>query len=228
LAIVFPYSTHNYLLRDWLARAGVDPVRDVRLVVAPPSRMTELLVEGVVEGVCVTEPWGSAAVAVGAGRVAARGADFWPRTPDKVFAVTEAWAAEHPDALQGLLRALLRAAAWADDPANRLALAAILAQTQYVGADAAVIEASLAETIFAADGATAPQPIHAAWLLTQMRRWSHIGDEADIASVSRRVYRPDLHAAARAGLDLSEVPMLESLEGFRKGGFRLAGLRPPK
>src|SRR6185369_1018883 len=63
LAVVFPFSVHNYLLRDWLARAGIDPDRDVRLTVAPPSRMTELLVEGVVEGFCVTEPWGAAAAA---------------------------------------------------------------------------------------------------------------------------------------------------------------------
>jgi NitT/TauT family transport system ATP-binding protein/nitrate/nitrite transport system substrate-binding protein len=228
LAIVFPYSTHNYLLRDWLARAGVDPDRDVRLVVAPPSRMTELLVEGVVEGVCVTEPWGSAAVALGAGRIAARGADLWPRTPDKVFATTQAWAAEHPQALQGLLRALLRAAAWADEADNRPALAALLAGPQYVGADAAVIEASLSETIFASDNATAPQPIHAAWLLTQMARWSHIGREVDIAAAARAVYRRDLHDAARVSLGLPEAPTLLSLAGFREGGFRLEGLFPPK
>ena len=40
LAVVFPYSVHNYLLRDWLAAAGIDPDRDVRLTVAPPSRMS--------------------------------------------------------------------------------------------------------------------------------------------------------------------------------------------
>ena len=87
LAVVFPYSAHAYLLRDWLARAGVDPDRDVRLTVAPPSRMTELLVGGVVEGFCVTEPWDTAAVAAGAGFIAARGGQLWPRMPDKVFAL---------------------------------------------------------------------------------------------------------------------------------------------
>ncbi|MDZ4370779.1 MAG: CmpA/NrtA family ABC transporter substrate-binding protein, partial [Phenylobacterium sp.] len=56
LAVVFPYSTHNYLLRDWLSRSGIDPEADVRLTVAPPARMTELLASGVVEGFCVTEP----------------------------------------------------------------------------------------------------------------------------------------------------------------------------
>ncbi|HET6970573.1 MAG TPA: CmpA/NrtA family ABC transporter substrate-binding protein, partial [Phenylobacterium sp.] len=128
LAVVFPFSSHAYLLRDWLARAGVDPDRDVRLTVAPPSRMTELLVSGVVEGFCVTEPWDSAAVAAGAGLIAARGAALWPGTPDKVFATTEAWAEANPAALQALLRALLKAAVWADAPENRAELAAILAR----------------------------------------------------------------------------------------------------
>ena len=69
LAVVFPFSTHNYLLRDWLARSGIDPDRDVRLTVAPPSRMTELLAGGVVEGFCVTEPWNAAAGGGLGGRV---------------------------------------------------------------------------------------------------------------------------------------------------------------
>jgi NitT/TauT family transport system ATP-binding protein/nitrate/nitrite transport system substrate-binding protein len=228
LAVVFPFSTHNYLLRDWLAAAGIDPDRDVRLTVAPPPRMNELLAGGVVEGFCVTEPWGSAAAAVGSGRIVARGADLWPRTPDKVFAVTKAWAAERPNELQALLRAMLRAAAWADDAENRAELAAMLAQPRYVGADVAVIEASLPDVIFAADGATAPQPLHAAWLLTQMARWSQIVDEVNIAAAARGVYRPELHAAARAALGLSKVSTLESLEAFCEGGFRLAGLFPPK
>lgn len=196
LAVVFPYSTHNYMLRDWLSRAGVDPDRDVRLTVAPPARMAELLASGVVEGFCVTEPWGAAAVASGAGVTAVRASRLWPRTPDKVLAVTEAWAAEHPDALQALLRALLRAAAWAET--NRPELAAILAQPHYVGAPARVIAASLADMIFHTDAANAPDPAHAAWLLEQMARWRHLPASADAAGIVARVYRPDLYEAARA------------------------------
>lgn len=223
LAVVFPFSVHNYLLRDWLARAGIDPDRDVRLTIAPPSRMTELLVGGVVEGFCVTEPWDTAAVAAGAGQVVVRGSQFWPRTPDKVFTCTEAWANARPDELQALARAMLRAGAWADDPANRAELAMMLAQPDYVGAEAQVIEASLADMIFHAGGASAPQPIHAAWLLSQMARWSHIDPTIDIEAVARRVYRPDLYAVAAAALGMPEAPPLEVLEGFgSETPFRLA------
>lgn len=223
LAVVFPFSVHNYLLRDWLARAGIDPDRDVRLTIAPPSRMTELLVGGVVEGFCVTEPWDTAAVAAGAGVIAVRGSQLWPRTPDKVFAVTESWAETRPDELQALLRAMLRAGAWADEAANRAELADLLAQPHYVGADAAVIETSLADMVFHADGASAPQPVHAGWLLSEMMRWAHIPADVDIEAVARRVYRPELHATAAAVLGLPPTVPLEVLDGFAGGAsFRLS------
>jgi NitT/TauT family transport system ATP-binding protein/nitrate/nitrite transport system substrate-binding protein len=227
-AVVFPFSVHNYLLRDWLARAGVDPDRDVRLAIAPPARMTGLLVDGVVEGFCVTEPWDTAAVAAGAGVILARSAELWPRTPDKVFAVTERFAAAEPERLQALLRALARAAAWADAPENRAELAAILARPHYVGADAAVIARSLQDMVFHADGASAPMPAHAGWLLGQMLRWGHAPADLDIAAVARRVYRPDLHAQAMAalGLPAPAIPAVLPLYGSVDSARRDAAAAP--
>jgi ABC-type nitrate/sulfonate/bicarbonate transport system substrate-binding protein len=226
LAVVFPFSTHNYLLRDWLARAGVDPDRDVRMTVAPPARMTELLVRGVVEGFCVTEPWDSAAVAAGVGLIAARGGELWPRTPDKVFTVTEAWAEANPGPLQALLRALLKAAAWTDAGENREELAGILAAPQRVGADADVIRRSLADMIFHAGGANRPAPVHAGWLAAQMMRWAHIPADVDIPALATRVYRPDLFDQAAAALGLPAALPVESLKGYSTAGeFRLADAR---
>jgi NitT/TauT family transport system ATP-binding protein/nitrate/nitrite transport system substrate-binding protein len=217
LAVVFPYSVHNYLLRDWLARAGVDPDADVRLTVAPPSRMTALLEEGIVEGFCVTEPWDTAAVMAGAGVIAVRSSQLWPRTPDKVLAMGEAWAERNPARLEALLRALIRAAAWADG--NREELALILARPQYVAADAEVIRRSLGDIIYHADGANAPLPAHAGWLIGQMMRWGHIAPTVDIPAVASQVYRIDLYEAAAKSLGMepapTESPMFAPLEEAR-------------
>ncbi|MDZ4374634.1 MAG: ABC transporter substrate-binding protein, partial [Phenylobacterium sp.] len=147
---------------------------------------------------CVTEPWGAAAVAAGAGVTAVRASQLWPRTPDKVLAVTEAWAQARPEVLQALLRALLRAAAWAET--HRSELAAILALPRYVGAPAETIGPSLADMIFHAEGANAPAADHAAWLLAQMARWGHLPATADPTRVAARVYRHDLYAEALAGV----------------------------
>ena len=95
-AVVFPYSAHSYLLRAWMAEAGIDPDSDVRLTVVPPPRMAELLAGGVIEGFCAGEPWSAAAIAArtGPGSCPAR-ADIWRAGPDKVLGVTAGLGRAH-------------------------------------------------------------------------------------------------------------------------------------
>ncbi len=50
LAAVFPFSSHHYLLRHWLASGGLDPDRDLRLMVVPPPRTARALAEGAIDG----------------------------------------------------------------------------------------------------------------------------------------------------------------------------------
>ncbi|NRA23552.1 MAG: ABC transporter substrate-binding protein [Oleispira sp.] len=42
-ATVYPYSYHNLQLKYWLASAGIDPDKDIDLVVFPPSQMVDHL-----------------------------------------------------------------------------------------------------------------------------------------------------------------------------------------
>ena len=42
-ATVFPVSTHNYELRYWMAAAGIDPDKDIRLTVIPPAYIVDNL-----------------------------------------------------------------------------------------------------------------------------------------------------------------------------------------
>src|SRR5438552_5710137 len=56
--MTFPFSTHHYQLRFWMA-AGLDRDDDVRLVVLPPPYMVESLASGQVDGFCVGAPWNS-------------------------------------------------------------------------------------------------------------------------------------------------------------------------
>jgi NitT/TauT family transport system ATP-binding protein/nitrate/nitrite transport system substrate-binding protein len=198
LAVVFPYSVHNYELRFWLAEAGIDPDEDCRLVVTPPPRMAEQLRAGVIDGFCVGAPWSAMAVADGAGKTLAYAGDIWRDRPDKVLGVTADWAQARPAELSALVRALVRAAAWCDEGENRAELAAILAREDYVGAEADLIARSLGETemVFHRGDAGFPWVSHAAWFLAQMRRWGQIGPEVDVAAEAARVYRPDLFRAA--------------------------------
>lgn len=195
---VFPFSTHNYLLRLWMAQAGVDPDRDVRLTIAPPPRMADLLAGGVIEGFCAGEPWNAVAVHAGVGTVAARAADIAPAAPDKVFGTTHAWAEANPETLQAVLRALLRGLQWADAPENRRTLATLLSEPDHVGIAPDAMAAGLRHISFHRDGAARPDPVQAVWLLEQMRRWGQVDPEVDVETLARTVYRPDLHDQAAA------------------------------
>ena len=119
LASVFPYSAQNYMLRLWLSSGGLDPDRDVRLTVVPPPHTVAHLSGGVIDGYCVGEPWNQRSVVLGIGRVALTGPDIWKGMPEKVLGTTEAWAEKNPETLKALIKALLEACQWLDEPANR-------------------------------------------------------------------------------------------------------------
>lgn len=217
LAVVFPYSMHNYLLRYWLAEGGIDPDQDVRITVAPPSRMAGKLAAGELDGFCCSEPWHAVAEDQGVGEVAMRAFEVWRDGPEKVFGVTADWARRNPQALQALLRSLLKAAAWADDPENRGQLAALLARPDYVDASADSIARSLPTISFHRNGANAPLPVQAAWLLSQMMRWGQAPRELDLRGVAEHVYRLDLYNQACADLGWPAVTAPETAGGFADG-----------
>lgn len=191
-AVVFPYSIHNYLLRDWMAEAGIHPDRDVRLTVAPPARMTELLAAGVIEGFCAGEPWNAAAVAWGAGTVAARASDLAPDALDKVFAVTRAWADTRRDELAALLRALMRGAAWAEAPGNRPELVSLLAGRENLDLAPDLISRGLTDIAFQGGTTNTPTPVRVSALVESMARWGHLPSRKVGQDAADEVFRADL------------------------------------
>ena len=125
--MTFPFSTHNYQVRFWMAAGGVDPDEDVRLVVLPPPYMVDSLASHQVDGFCVGAPWNSVAVKLGIGRIIHFGCDIVARAPEKVLAVRAAWAVNRAGVLERLLRALGRAVDFINDPAREDEVVALLA-----------------------------------------------------------------------------------------------------
>lgn len=199
-AVVFPQSMHNYLLREWLAARGIDSDRDVRIVIIPPPRMVERMRAGEIDGFCVGAPWNAVAEAEGLGRILVTASQLWPGGPDKVLGVPAVLAERRPEDLSACLRAVIRGAAWADDPANREDLIAILARPDRVNAAPAAITRALdREIVFHRDGAGLPRREHGLWMVARMVRWGQLDAATDPDALVDRVYRPDLYrAAARA------------------------------
>jgi ABC-type nitrate/sulfonate/bicarbonate transport system substrate-binding protein len=212
--MTFPFSTHNYHLRFWMAAGGVDPDEDVRLVVLPPPYMVESLANGQVDGFCVGAPWNSVAVDLGIGFILHFVCEILPRAAEKVLAVRSRWADEHPQTLLRLVRAHGRAAAFVEDTTNREEVTAMLAAPNRIGVAAEVIRRTLDGrmkvapdgTMRASDrylligrtGAARPDPVQAAWLYGQMVRWGQATLSAKLLSAAKLVFRPDLYDAAMA------------------------------
>jgi ABC-type nitrate/sulfonate/bicarbonate transport system substrate-binding protein len=212
IAVVFPHSSHNYLLREWLAAGGLDPDHDLRLVVVPPPQMARALAEGAIEGFCAGEPWGSHAVAAGVGRFALSTGDIWPDHPEKVLAFAEGLAAREPAAVIAATGAVILAQRWLADPANRPAAIALLAERVFPHLAPATIAAAFAGEVAPAPGAaphrlaaplrfdpaTPPSPETAMRWFAAMRRWGHLPPDAEEAEASFG-WRADLWQRAADG-----------------------------
>jgi len=213
LAVVFAHSSHNYLLRHWLASGGLDPDADVRLVVVPPPRCAEALAAGAIDGFCSGEPWGSHAVATGAGRLVLTTGDILPDHPEKVLAFAE--GAPRAAAIAATA-AVIEAAAWLDAPGNRGVATALLARA-FPGVAIATVALALDGTArrtasappvklahpLRFGGAGEARPDEAAWFLAAMRRWEHLPpfatDDAALAP-----WCADLFTAALAHAPIQE------------------------
>jgi len=210
-------GTHAMWLRYWLGAGGIHPDKDVALITIPPPQMAANMTTGRMDGFCVGEPWNARALADGVGFTAICSEEIWPDHPEKVLAFTEEFAEAHPCAVKATLKALHEASVWCDDPANHDALAALLAQPEYVGASAELIRARLGTGVdygdgrqrddlrgvtFSARNANYPQAKFALWWLSQFRRWLMLPLVPDYLGVTARVMRPDFFEAAMAELGI--------------------------
>src|SRR5258708_34556474 len=101
--MTFPFSTHNYHLRFWMAAGGVDPDEDVRMVVLPPPYMVESLQNKHVDAFCVGAPWNSVAVDLGIGHILHFVSEIFARAAEKFLGVRQRWADDNPDVLMRLV-----------------------------------------------------------------------------------------------------------------------------
>ncbi|MCB1738290.1 MAG: ABC transporter substrate-binding protein, partial [Gammaproteobacteria bacterium] len=173
---------------------------------------------GAVDGYCVGEPWNSAAVHEGLGRVLVTDHEIWNHGPEKVLGVTEDWAQRHPQTHDALICALLEAMHWLDQPQHRSEVAELIAGKRYVDVPVEVVRMSMLGTyqfarnefprsqpefhIFHRFQANFPWRSHALWIATQMQRWHQLPTGIDLAALTENTYRSDLYltAASRMGL----------------------------
>jgi NitT/TauT family transport system ATP-binding protein len=227
-AVVHPYSSHNYELRYWLAAAGIDPRTDIGLTVVPPPYMADALAGGHIDGYCVGEPWNSAAVVAGVGRIVTTTTAIWRSSPEKVLGMRSDWAEQNPDAAAALLRALYRASLWCDSPKNAQEMVELLSTPSYLDVAQSTLMAGLTGRIafgegqpqlvpefrsFARRAATFPWISHGLWFFSQMVRWGQAELTPATLETVRRCIRPDLYRKALGPLGVALPNASAKVEG---------------
>lgn len=213
--VVHRYSSHNYMLRYWLAACGIRPDRDVEIATVAPPFCADALETGEVDAICVGEPWNSVAVERGAGVIVLFTAQIWRRGVEKVLALREPVLEERRGDVEKLIRAMRHAGAHFINPENWDANAAILARAEYLDGDPILIGRAISDRmLLARNGAVAhfpdfmfqhreaanfPWVSQAEWLYTQMVRWDGMTFDAADAAKAARVFRPDVYRSALLG-----------------------------
>lgn len=213
--VVHRYSSHNYMLRYWLAACGIRPDRDIEITTVPPPFCADALEAGEVDGICVGEPWNSVAVERGAGQIVLATAQIWRRGVEKVLALREPVLAERRGAVERLIRAMCKAGRHFVDPENWDANAAILARAEYLDGDPVLIKRAISDRLLLARGgevvhfpdfmfqyreaANFPWVSQAEWLYSQMVRWDGMEFDSADARKAARVFRPDVYRSALIG-----------------------------
>jgi NitT/TauT family transport system ATP-binding protein len=229
--MTFPYSTHNYQLRFWMAAGGVDPDQDVRLIVLPPPYMVESLASKHVDAFCVGAPWNSVAVDLRIGHILHFVSEILQRAAEKVLAVRTRWAQDNPDVFRRLVRAHGRAASFVEDVNNRDEVARILSAPERIGVAPEVIRRTLDGRLkispdgtyrsserylmIGRAGASRPDPVQAAWLYAQMVRWGQALLSSENLAAAEATFRPDLYDEILG----AEAPLPASEPADRVGAF---------
>jgi nitrate/nitrite transport system substrate-binding protein len=198
-AVPFDYSMHNYLLRYYLAEAGLDPDRDVQIRSVPPPEMVANLRADNIDGFLAPDPVNQRAVFDGVGFIHILSKEIWDGHPCCAFAASKEFVTTMPNTYAALLRAIIQATAYAQKPENRKEIAAAIAPTNYLNQPVTVVEQVLTGTF--ADGlgnvrkvpdriGFDPFPWHsfAVWILTQMKRWGQIKGDIDYQKIAQEVF----------------------------------------
>ncbi|MEY2465499.1 MAG: nitrate/nitrite transport system substrate-binding protein [Verrucomicrobiota bacterium] len=210
-AVTFPPGTHALWTRYYLGAGGINPDKDVTLIVVPPAQMVSNMKIGKMDGFCVGEPWNARAIADGIGFTSVSTQDIWKDHPEKVCAFLAEFADKNPKTVKAALKALHEASVWLDNMDNRPEQCDIVSKATYINCDAKTILGRLQGHYDYGDGrkkeddyfmnfstrnCNYPQPKYCKWFLSQYRRWGLVTGAPDYEGITKKVMRPDIYEEA--------------------------------
>ena len=227
-AMTFPGGTHDMWIRYWMAAAGVDPNKDISTITVPPAQMVANMKVGSMDTFCVCEPWHQQLINQKIGYTAITTSELWMNHPEKAFAMRADYVQANPIATKALLKAVMEAQMWCEDPANRAEVAEICSRRRWINAPVAdVIDRvkgdfdygtgrvelnSKYQMRFWKDYASYPFQSHDLWFLTENIRWGNLPPDLDTKALIAKVNREDLWRAAakELGVAAKDIPATTS------------------
>ncbi|WP_269224339.1 CmpA/NrtA family ABC transporter substrate-binding protein [Flavobacterium sp. IMCC34518] len=209
-AMTFPGGTHDLWLRNWMSLAGLNQ-KAVKIITIPPPQMVANMKVGNMDGYCVGEPWGGVAVKQGIGFTQIASQDIWKDHPEKALVVNKEFSETRREDLKKVMKAILEACIWLDNPANRKKAAAIIGKSPYVNAAADVIESRLmgdynlgcnqGTEVYTDDymlfykGGTVnyPRKSYAIWAMAQYVRFGYLKEEPNYKAIADKLIMQDLY-----------------------------------
>lgn len=223
-AMTFPGGTHDMWMRYWLAAGGIDPNKEISTIVVPPAQMVANMKVGSMDTFCVCEPWNHQLIHQKIGYTANTTGEIWANHPEKAFAMRADYVQANPNATKALLKAVMEAQMYCEDPKNRAEVAEICSRRRWISAPLAdivdrmkgdfdygtgrVVSNSPHQMRYWKDFASYPFQSHDLWFLTENIRWGYLPANLDTKVLIAKVNREDLWrtAAKELGVAANEIP----------------------
>ncbi len=210
-AMTFPPGTHAMWMRYYLGNAGVNPDKDVTLIVVPPAQMVQNMKIGKMDGFCVGEPWNARVIADGIGYTSVTTQDIWKDHPEKVCAFMENSRKKIPRRSRPSSRRSTKPASGSTISKTARSNARSSPAPTYINCPKELILGRLLGhydygdgrkkedenyMIFSKRNCNYPQAKYANWFLSQYRRWGMVTGAPDYEGVAKRVMRADIYEEA--------------------------------
>lgn len=231
-AHTFPNVNQDFWIRYWFAASGINPDTDIDLLAVPPAETVQGMRNGTMDAFSTGDPWPYRIVADDIGFMSCLTHEMWNYHPEEYLAMRADWVEANPKATKAILKAVMDAQKWCDDPANRDELVTICSGRQYFNVPKEVLSPPYKGEYKMGDGKpdfadiktgplywmdpngnsiSYPYKSHDLWFMTETLRWGFHRNAITDLDVARRIIdevnREDLwrEAAQEAGFT-ADIP----------------------
>ncbi|PZO42209.1 MAG: bicarbonate-binding protein [Pseudanabaena frigida] len=246
-AIAQTGSNYDLWLRYWLASMNIIPKQNINILEIPLDEIVTQVKQNQADLICLDSWHTLKLIEANLADPAIGTNEIWRNYPGEIVAMRADWVDKYPIATQSLLKGIMEAQMWCDDPANARELNNLIAfsftdSSNFVSEPVKIFsqlfknspnqknilpksESSNSSTIkyWSNDGISVSYPYksHDLWFLTEYQRWGLLPPSFEVKETIDAVNREDLwkSAAKEIGIPDTNIPVSTSrgIETFFDG-----------